>query len=118
MNQISSPFFLLHRGVAYGRVAVHILYVVSISNGTLHTNIKSLYDVFGPVFRVAPNELSLIAPQAWKDDYIDKPYSIKRSKIFYGALGYNTLFRAGSINYARIRGAVSLALRTSVTRGL
>lgn len=110
--------FLASQGRRLWRVAVHILYVVSISNGTLHTNIKALYDVFGPVVRVAPNELSLIAPEAWKDDYIDKPYSIKRSKMFYGALGYNTLFGAGSINHARIRGAVGLALRISVTRGL
>lgn len=67
--------------------------------------------------RIAPDELSFIAQEAWKDIYTDKPYGMERSKMFYGALGNSALFGAGSMNYARIRGAVGLALRTSLKSG-
>lgn len=37
--------------------------------GTLPFHIKSLHDRYGPVVRIAPNELAFCSPQAWKDIY-------------------------------------------------
>lgn len=39
-------------------------------SGELPFVIKSLHDCYGPVVRIAPNELSFISPQAWKDIYL------------------------------------------------
>lgn len=32
--------------------------------------LKALHDIYGPVVRVAPNELSFITAEAWKDIYL------------------------------------------------
>ena len=66
--------------------------------------------------RVAPNELSFIAPEAWKDIYSDKPYGMARDEIFYGIFGKSVLFGADHKDYVRIRGAVSLAFRASAMK--
>ena len=67
--------------------------------------------------RVAPNELSFIAPEAWKDIYSDKPYRMERSEIFYDILARGQLFAVGHRDHARIRGAVSLAIRANAAGG-
>ena len=67
--------------------------------------------------RVAPDELSFIAPEAWKDIYSDKPYEMEGGRAFYGGFGKGAIFGAGHKNRARVRGAVSLALRASATGG-
>ena len=66
-------------------------YVLSLQNGTLPIKIKALHDIYGPVVRVAPNELSFITPEAWKDIYCDKPHTLDRSDIFYGLTGQGSL---------------------------
>ncbi|MCJ1348473.1 hypothetical protein MMC31_006705 [Peltigera leucophlebia] len=90
-----------------------IPYVLHIQNGTLHKKIKALHDIYGPVVRVAPNELSFIAPEAWKNIYTDKPQGMERGEIYYGIYGQSRLFGMGHKDHARIRGAVSLAFRAS-----
>lgn len=92
-------------------------YALSIQNGTLPRKIKALHDIYGPVVRVAPNELSFNTPEAWKDIYSDKPYGLGRSEEFYRILGPNSIFGAGRKDHGRIRGAVSLAFRASALRG-
>ena len=67
--------------------------------------------------RVAPNELSFIAPEAWRDIYSEKPYGMARSEIFYGIFGNSAFFAVGYKDHARIRGAVSLAFRASAMGG-
>ena len=79
--------------------------------------IKALHDIYGPVVRVAPNELSFIAPEAWKDIYYDKPYFMERGQIFYGIFGQNSIFGVGHKDHVRIRGAISLAFRASAIKG-
>lgn len=86
-------------------------------NGTLHTRTKALHDIYGPVVRVAPNELSFIAPEAWKDIYSDKPYGLERSETYYGIAENSVLFGVTHKDNVRIRGAVSTALRASGRRG-
>lgn len=92
-------------------------YALSLQNGTLPKKIKALHDIYGPVVRVAPNELSFITPEAWKDIYSDKPYGLERSEEFYGIFGQNSIFGAGRKDHGRIRGAISLAFRVSALRG-
>ncbi|KAJ3496739.1 hypothetical protein NLG97_g2432 [Lecanicillium saksenae] len=45
--------------------------------GTSHLFIHDLHMQFGPVVRVAPNELSFISPEAWKD--IHSPIDVSRN---------------------------------------
>ena len=56
------PGPLLHR-------ATRLASVYQLCRGTLPFDIKDLHDRYGPVVRVAYNELSFIDPQAWKDIY-------------------------------------------------
>ena len=41
--------------------------------GTLHHEVHELHKKYGPVVRIAPNELSYIDAQAWKDIYLSRP---------------------------------------------
>ncbi|KAI3319851.1 cytochrome P450 [Xylariaceae sp. AK1471] len=56
------PGPVLHR-------ATRLASVYQLLRGTLPFDIKKLHDEYGPVVRVAYNELSFIDPQAWKDIY-------------------------------------------------
>lgn len=78
--------------------------------------IKALHDIYGPAARVAPNELSFIAPEAWKDTYCGKPHGFGRNSILYGMLGLNSLFGDGHEDHARIRGAIIPAFRASAIK--
>ena len=55
-------------------------YALSLQNGVLPMKLKVLHDIYGPVVRVAPNELSFITSEAWKDIYSDKARSFGRSE--------------------------------------
>lgn len=41
--------------------------------GNLHRRMKKFHDVYGPIVRLAPNELSYIDSRAWKDIYGNRP---------------------------------------------
>lgn len=49
------------------RRASRIPYTLSILNGRLHTDTADLHRKYGPVVRVAPNELAFADPSSWKD---------------------------------------------------
>lgn len=49
------------------RGASRIPYTLSILRGRLHTDTAALHRRYGPVIRVAPNELAFADPSAWKD---------------------------------------------------
>lgn len=49
------------------RQASRIPYTLSILNGRLHTDTAALHRKYGPVVRVAPNELAFADPSSWKD---------------------------------------------------
>jgi hypothetical protein len=40
--------------------------------GYHHRAIHALHELYGPVVRIGPNNLSFINPQAWKDIYAHK----------------------------------------------
>ncbi|KAF2263753.1 cytochrome P450 [Lojkania enalia] len=47
--------------------ATHIPYIVALWTGSMHRYVAQLHHIYGDVVRVAPDELSFIGPQAWKD---------------------------------------------------
>lgn len=71
--------------------------------------IKDLHDIYGPVVRIAPNELSFISPEAWDDIYSDKTSALERGAIFYGVMGQNTILAADHDAHARMRKVLSPA---------
>lgn len=48
-------------------------YVVSTHKGQLHKRMKDFHTVYGPIVRIAPNELSYTDSRAWKDIYANRP---------------------------------------------
>lgn len=78
--------------------------------------IKELHDIYAPVVRIAPNELSFISTEAWDDIYVDKTYALERGAIFYGFLGQNTILGASHDAHARMRRVLSPAFRSSAVR--
>ena len=44
-------------------------YAYHVCVGRIIYTIASLHDIYGPVVRVAPNEISFITPEAWNDIY-------------------------------------------------
>lgn len=47
-----------------------IPYVVSLLRGTLINDMLRLHNEYGPVVRLAPNELSFATADAWRDIYM------------------------------------------------
>lgn len=62
---------------------------------------------------MAPDELSFIAPEAWKDIYCGGSYGFARSPTFYGPMGKYSIATAGDDDHARIRRALGPAFRGS-----
>ncbi|KAF2682945.1 benzoate 4-monooxygenase cytochrome P450 [Lentithecium fluviatile CBS 122367] len=48
-------------------------YVIAIHRGEIHRQLKQFHDKYGPVVRIAPNELSYADGAAWKDIYGNRP---------------------------------------------
>ncbi|KAF2008152.1 cytochrome P450 [Amniculicola lignicola CBS 123094] len=52
--------------------AFRIPWVISIHKGNVHRRMKEFHDKYGPVVRIAPNELSYTDGRAWKDIYLNR----------------------------------------------
>ncbi|KAF1358443.1 cytochrome P450 [Lizonia empirigonia] len=50
-----------------------IPYVVSTHKGQLHKRLKEFHTIYGPIVRIAPDELSYADSRAWKDIYTNRP---------------------------------------------
>ena len=48
-------------------------YVIGIHSGNIHRRLKEFHDQYGPIIRIAPNELSYADVAAWKDIYHNRP---------------------------------------------
>jgi hypothetical protein len=81
--------------------------------GNSHLWLQELHRIYGPVVRSAPNTLSFIQPEVWKDAYGYKATSFMRDvKHFYGEDVYGDppgMVRADNISHARQRKLVSHA---------
>jgi cytochrome P450 len=48
-------------------------YVIAIHRGEIHRQLKQFHDEYGPIVRIAPNELSYADGAAWRDIYGNRP---------------------------------------------
>lgn len=48
-------------------------YVIAMQRGILHNSLKEFHTKYGPIIRIAPNELSYADGRAWKDIYGNRP---------------------------------------------
>ena len=78
-------------------------FVTSLVRGTLPHRVKSFHDHYGPVVRVAPDELSFTDPAAWRDIYPQnflRPYEYKDKPPGKAA---ENLISASEPDHARFR---------------
>lgn len=62
--------------------STRLAYMFSLWSGRSHHHFKGLHDRFGPVVRVAPNELSFADPAAWRDIYSNQ---FPKSAVWHAA---------------------------------
>ncbi|OAL51830.1 cytochrome P450 [Pyrenochaeta sp. DS3sAY3a] len=92
--------------------ATVLTYQRELWKGYPHKWLQELHEDYGPVVRCAPNELSFIEPETWKDVYGHKATALVKDTEFYGpdASGEPPgLIRADNISHARQRRLVSHA---------
>src|SRR6186997_3085762 len=65
--------------------AFRLPWVFAIHSGRIHQRMKELHDRYGPVVRIAPNELSYTDSQAWKDINVSRPGHLpfERNRIWF-----------------------------------
>lgn len=75
------------------------------------------HDRYGPVVRIAPDELTYIAPEAWKDIYTTRPQLLKDPYSMTPPMNNaNSLFTAQGHDHRRIRGAFINAFSDAALR--
>ncbi|KAI2898598.1 hypothetical protein CBS11852_3532 [Aspergillus niger] len=100
------------RIMASSRLPIFFLVLIGRSVNTL----EKLHAKYGPVVRVAPDELSYTAASAWKDIYSSSaawPLAIPRNMVFFRAMageyGFHSLVTANNQDHARLRRLYSRA---------
>ncbi|TKA34700.1 hypothetical protein B0A54_13300 [Friedmanniomyces endolithicus] len=65
--------------------AARLRWVIALQKGYLHRDLLDLHNKYGPVVRIAPDELSYIDPQAWKDIYTTRlgHATIERGAVWF-----------------------------------
>ncbi|XPS71817.1 hypothetical protein M3J09_003994 [Ascochyta lentis] len=92
--------------------ATVIVYQRQVLQGYSHLWIQTLHARYGPVVRIAPNELSFIEPEVWKDVYGHRASAFVKTADFYGPDAYGSppgIMRADNVSHARQRKTVSHA---------
>lgn len=85
--------------------------------GDLWRHLDGLHAKYGPLVRVAPNELSTLAPGAWQDLYAVKPLFPKEPRHQTPPLnGGDSLFTADGADHKRIRGTLIHAFSDKALR--
>ncbi|KAI3320822.1 cytochrome p450 monooxygenase [Xylariaceae sp. AK1471] len=70
--------------------ATNLWRISKIFSGDLPQTVKRLHDLYGPVVRISPYELSFIDSQAWKDIYGHHgSYEMAKDDRFYRTMGKN-----------------------------
>ncbi|RYC63907.1 hypothetical protein CHU98_g2312 [Xylaria longipes] len=80
-------------------------YIRCLWQGRLHERIKDLHDTYGPVVRIAPDELSFIKAQAWNDIYCGGVGNkgFPKHAAYRNAQTFESLFDASDENHSRLR---------------
>jgi hypothetical protein len=101
--------------------ATRIPYFRSTFKGDLSFDFSRLHDIYGPVVRTAPSELSFIEPQAWQDIYGQrlghKP--MQKDPVWYGQADENAsnIVCANDADHTRQRRAIAHAFSDKALRG-
>ncbi|OAL05172.1 cytochrome P450 [Phaeosphaeriaceae sp. SRC1lsM3a] len=91
---------------------------VALLRGRLPFWQKACHDKYGPIVRIAPNELSFDEERAWKDIYGSRPghKNFQKDPIHVGSIaavhGASTITMANDMDHARQRRALSHAFST------
>ncbi|RDL40046.1 Uncharacterized protein BP5553_00025 [Venustampulla echinocandica] len=74
--------------------------------GDIWEPLDRFHDQYGPIVRIAPDELTYISPDAWKEIYATRPQLLKDPRSQTPPLnGADSLFTAVGDDHRRIRGA-------------
>ncbi|KAI1272999.1 cytochrome P450 [Xylaria sp. FL0933] len=85
--------------------ASRLPYTNCLWRGRLHERIKDLHDTYGPVIRIAPDELSFNTAEAWNDIYcggVGNKGFVKHV-AYRNAQTFESLFDASNDNHSRLR---------------
>ena len=96
-----------------------LAYHRKILQGQTHQWVHGLHKQYGPVVRIAPNELSFNEPEVWRDAYGHRASSFQKSKVFYGPDIHGNppgILRADNVSHARQRKMVSHAFSDKALR--
>ncbi|KAJ5507005.1 hypothetical protein N7527_009148 [Penicillium freii] len=89
--------------------------------GNSHTIAKNAHDLYGPVVRLAPNELSFISKQAWQDIYArrnGRPALPRDRKFFNDMLVEpQSMTMMNDTDHSRLRRAMNPAFSTRALQG-
>lgn len=91
---------------------------VALLRGRLPFYVKQLHDIYGPVVRITPTELSFNSEKSWKDIYGSRPghANFHKDPIHVGSIqtvpGAVTITMADDADHARQRRALSYAFST------
>ncbi|KAH8697262.1 cytochrome P450 [Talaromyces proteolyticus] len=93
-------------------------WAVSNIKGDLYQTLGKLHEQYGPIVRIAPDELTTISPNAWKDIYVSKPLLLKDPYSQTPPLnGAHSLFTAEGATHRRIRAALANSFSDKALRG-
>ncbi|KAK8915017.1 Averantin hydroxylase [Metarhizium anisopliae] len=86
--------------------------------GDVWHSMDRFHTQYGPIVRIAPDELTYITPEAWKDIYSARPQLLKDPYSLTPPMNNaNSLFTAEGDEHRRIRGAVISAFSDKALRG-
>jgi cytochrome P450 len=85
-------------------------YVIAIQRGILHKRLKDFHVKYGPIVRIAPDELSYADGRAWKDIYANRPGHLpfERNPIWFQKMKPdepNSIMGPNEADHARYRRA-------------
>lgn len=85
--------------------ASRIPYIYNLWRGRLHERIKEIHDTYGPVVRIAPDELSFNVDGAWNDIYCGGKANkgLPKHDAYRNAQTFESLFDASDENHSRLR---------------
>lgn len=80
-----------------------------LSQGRLHDSIRKLHEQYGPIVRIAPDELSFNTNAAWNDIYCGGPWKkgLPKHEAYRNAQGMRSLFDAPDEQHSRLRQVVT-----------
>ncbi|ROV87881.1 hypothetical protein VSDG_09530 [Cytospora chrysosperma] len=85
--------------------ASRLPYAWRLWQGQLHENVKQLHDIYGPVVRIAPDELSFNVNSAWNAIYCGGPSNkgFPKHNAYRNAQTFESLFDAPDDQHTRLR---------------